>query len=91
MSLAINVDRVVAVLLADGWHDVAPRTPDDPRSSFIVDAYEYVTSRSRQEDDVPSIWHNDDPGFAFAEADGKHWVVGPLTAIVAVRYRGYGA
>ncbi len=89
MSLAINVERVVAVLLTDGWHDVAPRSTDDPLSSFIIDAYEYVTAHAAN--DERSVWHNDDPGFAFAEADGKHWVVGPLTAILAVRYRGYEA
>ncbi len=91
MSLAINVERVVAVLLADGWHDVSPRTPDDPRSSFTIDAYEYVTPQVRQDDEGPSIWHNDDPGFAFSEADGRHWIIGPLTSIRAIRYRGYGA
>jgi hypothetical protein len=35
MSLYINPGKVTAVLLADGWHDVA----DD---SFDLDAYEYV-------------------------------------------------
>ncbi|MFN2555626.1 MAG: hypothetical protein ABR592_01930 [Nitriliruptorales bacterium] len=89
MSLAINVERVVAVLLTDGWHDVAPRGSNDPRSSFIIDAYEYVTSQPGL--DERSVWTNDDPGFAFAEGDGSHWVVGPLTAIRAVRYRGYEA
>lgn len=89
MSLAINVDRVVAVLLADGWHEVGPLNRNDTRSSFIIDAYEYVTSRPPRDDDAPPVWRNDDPAFAFAEADGEHWVVGPLAAILAVRYRGY--
>ncbi len=89
MSLAINVERVVAVLLPDGWHEVASRGSNDPRSSFIIDSYEYVTSQPPNDD--RSVWHNDDPGFAFAEGDGRHWVVGPLTAILAVRYRGYEA
>ena len=35
MSLAIREQEVVAVLLADGWHDVKPR-------SFFIDAYEYI-------------------------------------------------
>jgi hypothetical protein len=34
MSLAIAIDRVADVLLADGWHKVADR-------SFDLDAYEY--------------------------------------------------
>jgi len=35
MSLAIDIDKVATVLLADGWHTVE----DD---SFDIDAYEYV-------------------------------------------------
>jgi hypothetical protein len=35
MSLAIDVDRVAAVLLADGWHTVS-------NDSFELDAYEYL-------------------------------------------------
>ena len=35
MSLAIQTDEVVAVLLSDGWHKVA-------RKSFDTDAYEYM-------------------------------------------------
>ena len=37
MSLAIDVDRVIQVLLADGWHEVL----DD---SFDLDAYEFIHS-----------------------------------------------
>ena len=39
MSLAIDVDRVAAILLIDGWHKVAER---DGKSSFGMDAYEYL-------------------------------------------------
>jgi hypothetical protein len=35
VSLAIDIDKVSAVLLADGWHTVA----DD---SLVIDSYEYV-------------------------------------------------
>jgi hypothetical protein len=35
MSLAIQVDKVKRVLLADGWHEVA-------EVSFDLDAYEYL-------------------------------------------------
>jgi len=35
MSLAIDIDRVTAVLLADGWHQVE-------EESFVLDSYEYV-------------------------------------------------
>ena len=37
MSLRIDVDTVTAVLLADGWHEVAD-------ASFVLDAYEYLWS-----------------------------------------------
>jgi hypothetical protein len=40
MSLAIDVNRVSAVLLADGWHKVS--LFGDGRSSFDIDAYEYL-------------------------------------------------
>ena len=42
MSLAIDIDKVQAVLLADGWHNVAPLADDEERSSFDIAAYEYV-------------------------------------------------
>ena len=83
MSLYINPGKVTAVLLADGWHDVA----DD---SFDLDAYEYVEPHPDPGRDglillgggqcagVPST------GFVFAEVGGGY-LFGPLTSIVAVR------
>jgi hypothetical protein len=41
MSLAINVDRVEAVLLADGWHEVSLN--DESVSSFTLDAYDFIS------------------------------------------------
>lgn len=38
MSLAIDVDKVTAVLLADSWHEVAA-------ASFALDSYEYILER----------------------------------------------
>ena len=35
MSLALQVDQILAVLLADGWHMVA-------KQSFSLDSYEYL-------------------------------------------------
>ena len=40
MSLAIDTNRVTAVLLADGWHQVAKLR--DWESSFDIDSYEFV-------------------------------------------------
>lgn len=39
MSILIDIDKVTAVLLPDGWHDVAWK---DDESTFELDAYEYV-------------------------------------------------
>jgi hypothetical protein len=40
MSLAINVDRVEAVLLADGWHEVSLN--EQNVSSFTLGAYDFI-------------------------------------------------
>ena len=82
MSLHIDPAKVVGVLLADGWHDVAD-------ASFTLDSYEYV------EDDL--VLHGGGQsgvcaaGFAFTEAsvpgpsfDGRRLIAGPLTAVLAV-------
>lgn len=42
MSLAIDVDRVDMVLLADGWHVCEPCKNDRERSSFDIDSYEFI-------------------------------------------------
>lgn len=75
MSLAIDVDKVNAVLLADGWHKVADQ-------SFDLDAYEYIhgsaTIHKGGQGGVTST------GFRFKD-DGNYVMYGPLTAILAVR------
>ena len=75
MSLAIDVDKVSAVLLADGWHKMADQ-------SFDLDAYEYVhgseTIHKGGQADVTST------GFTLKD-DGGYIMYGPLTAILAVR------
>lgn len=42
MSLAVDVDRVAQVLLADGWHTV---DFNEGVSSFDLDAYEFIRKR----------------------------------------------
>ena len=76
MSLRIDVDKVVAVLLADGWHEVADQ-------SFDTDAYEFVHDGGTilsggQSDGVCAT------GFTFTTKEA-HRVSGPLTAILAVK------
>lgn len=92
MSLAIDIDRIEAVLLADGWHRIAPR-------SFELDAYEYIQDRGHDPETgwadpllrfgggqsplVPST------GFEFILTgdEGGFVVSGPITAILAVRHK----
>ena len=82
MSLAIDVDTVTAVLLADGWHDVI----DD---SFDVDAYEFEEKIGEGED--PRILHGggqsgiSDSGFVCRTSQGM--ICGPLTSLLAVKVR----
>lgn len=74
MSLAIDVDKVSAVLLADGWHEVTG-------ASFDIDSYEFLHQ------DV--LLHGGGSsgvcaaGFVFTSGDITMY--GPLTAILAVR------
>lgn len=75
MSLAIDVDNVTAVLLADGWHTVV----DD---SFNLDAYEYTWQGEALHGGGQSGVCA--TGYAFTDSDGDS-LAGPLTAILAVR------
>lgn len=89
MSLAINVDNVVSVLLADGWHAVA-------NASFNLDSYEYIwwSPHANHTRDDPDVLHGGGQsgvcatGFSFEENDAPgHRCSGPLTAILAVHHR----
>lgn len=80
VSLSIDPDKVVAVLLADGWHDVGDGMALD------LDAYEFV---ERDEDGERTVLHGGGQsgicatGFRFVDAGGKT-IAGPLTSILAV-------
>lgn len=85
MSLAIDVDTIVAVLLVDGWHEVAER-------SFTMDSYEFIwwSEHADTMRDDPMLMHGGGQGgvcatgFRFkVKAEGH--IAGPLTAILAVR------
>jgi hypothetical protein len=94
MSLAINIDAVSAVLLADGWHQVAD-------ASFLVDSYEYIDPAYAN--DERGLVHGGGQsgvcasGFGFYEDLDENAgnayrgdlvrVAGPLTAILAVQER----
>jgi hypothetical protein len=81
MSLAIDVTKVVAVLLADGWHATL-------RDSFKIDGYEFVANaeivmKTGQSAPVCAM------GFTFTEAgtDRAIEISGPLTSVLAVKMR----
>ena len=82
MSLAIDVDNVARVLLADGWHTVHQK---GKVSTFTLDSYEYIwegeTMHGGGRSGVCST------GFTFKDQDTALWVSGPLTAILAVAER----
>jgi hypothetical protein len=79
MSLLIDVRKITAVLLADGWHNVTPGT-------FNLDSFEFGVG-----DDCIHYGGNGgvcSTGFEFKDDNGD-LIAGPLTAVLAVR-RGNG-
>lgn len=84
MSLAIDLDTVSRVLLADGWHDVLP-------GSLTLDAYEMHHSDVGL-DDWPASWplrggsdsSVPSTGFRFTRAEGGTQVSGPVTSLLAL-------
>lgn len=85
MGLSIDVDRVAAVLLADGWHKV---DFDKGVSSFAIDAYEFI--RESGQGKAPDLLHGGgqggvcSTGAIWAEKGAAFFC--PLTSILAVRY-----
>ena len=72
MSLAINVDDVKYVLLADGvWYQVLPGT-------FGLDGYEFTYAGEPEPSGEQTV------GFEFKDADHRTFS-GPLTSILAVQ------
>jgi hypothetical protein len=82
MSLAIDIDDVTAVLLADGWHYVY-------KKSFALDSYEFMHGEQLEHGGGNSGVCA--TGFSFIERDQSATAVeeqisGPLTSIIAVRH-----
>ena len=77
MSLAIDIGRVTAVLLVDGWHEIRDGT-------FNLDTYEF------QQGDASVHAEGDSgisgTGFSF-KSGADEFMAGPLSAILAVRYK----
>jgi hypothetical protein len=100
MSLAIDVDRINRVLLADGWHAVKG-------GSFDLDSYEYIDVGPEYNPDLDDLQMGKEQfeqrarqtlhgggqsgvcatGFAFRSEEEGKVIAGPLTAILAVEYR----
>jgi hypothetical protein len=84
VSLLIDVDEVVEVLLEDGWHPVVD-------SSFTLDAYEFIWQEEGSQGS-PHVLHGGGQsgitaaGFAFKEITGSY-LLGPLTSVLALRLR----
>ena len=82
MSLSINIENVTDVLLDDGWHEVEDQ-------SFNLDAYEYQEEWVNYDEKKSQVLHKGgnagvcSTGFVFEENGAV--VMGPLTAILAVR------
>lgn len=84
MSLLIDVDNVTAVLLVDGWHDVADH-------SFTLDSYEFVWANQHERDkgDFTTLHGGGQSdicatGFMFSDGGGSQ-IAGPLTSVLAVK------
>ncbi len=82
MSLAIELDYVKGVLLADGWHEVEEQ-------SFYLDTFEFVWGVDAQ--GKPNVVHAAGAGgvsaggFSFIDERGDR-LFGPITSIIAVHY-----
>lgn len=83
MSLAINTQKVTAVLLSDGnWYDVEP-------GSFDLDAYEFFAGDFYENMDysvTPPLWKDVPCSTGFLFKNSGTLMMGPATAIQAVRY-----
>jgi hypothetical protein len=83
LDIAIDIDHVTAILLADGWHEMFMQS--DGTSTFTIGRQHYtmqygtasVTPLAFTEREVPL-------GFTFHALDGTT-VSGPLSSVLAVR------
>ncbi len=88
MSLGLDVDKVTAVLLRDGWYVVAD-------TSFALDSYEFVWGEAGHQlllsggQDL----HTSSVGFEFygyklGEKESRSWYAGPVQHVYAIRRAG---
>ena len=89
MGLAVDIDKVSDVLLADGWHHVEFA---NGKSTFVIDAYEFLEHRGEGREPTVHVGGGTVAGVPSTGAEwlerqsGKSYVVTcPLTSILAVR------
>ena len=89
MSLAIDIEKVSDVLLADGWHHVEFAKG---KSTFVIDAYDFLEHREEGREPLIHVSGGTVAGVPSTGAgwleheSGKSYVVTcPLTAILAVK------
>lgn len=98
MSLAINVEKIYAVLIAGVWYPVAKGK--DGTSSFDLDAYEFLDGENTIERDARTLLGGGTvegvpmTGFYFRvdrskrkmfdSGEGSYCMFGPITSIQAV-------
>ena len=90
MSLAIDVNKVTHVLLADGWHEVV-WDKVSKTSSFDTDAYEFVQGREGDKESI-SLFDGGQSkevisttGATWHDADSETIIVCPLNAVLALK------
>ena len=85
MSLAIEVDEIIAVLLSDGeWHAIKEAT-------FTIDTYEYLGGKDSQGNPAVLLGSATEPplpatGAGWYGVDGYRYAC-PLNAVLAVKMR----
>ena len=77
-STQIDIDRVEAIMLADGWHQVFPRTFNIVGLSFV-----HATDKKT------AAIHDSGAGFTFSERTSSgeiQRIAGPVSSMLAFRY-----
>ena len=95
MSLAIEVDDVTQLLLADGWHTVDDASFESTLTSSggmkawttarVLEVVKTSTSRQQGHRGSTAREHIAAAGFSFTE--GAHVLCGPLTSVLAVKIK----
>lgn len=78
MSLAIDINKVTHVLLADGWHKVRD-------NSFLLDSYEFISGKPSNFNIEHGGGDSDICAVGFYFLSDRCEIFGPLTSILAVK------